>query len=403
MAGYYIISSPSQRIMNQETEYAVKKADLRSIAECVVSAQNTVMYGDEFTDKCAEKYSVTSQYICMNSKLSIVDCDSKGGKAPDFNFIITTSYALPQNQYNNMLEILEQYYPDAGTLGIMQNNELLTAGSVTKRAIPAAIIKTGEITDGQLIYIMQYTIPEEPINYETYDETNDILCPAGTLKTYRFGRWQCIGYNYKTSCPGDTIWNSDTMECVADESKKPLCATNQSAVLVDDVWECVDPFEDKTCPTGMTARLNYNELQWECVEDPTIKKIVKKCDLSKIKTVSNIKNSGATIRVASNSCTDCEKLVVNEDTCESYCVPDPTKLSDPKCYNSDVSACSGSSMAIYFGFNPNTNINTIPELNGQAIPIDTKHNQNRKFNCLYCVDSIIDTENSVFPYTAICK
>ena len=71
MAGYYIISSPSQRIIEHETEYAIKKADLRSIAECVVSAQNAAMYGDEFNDICVEKYEITSQYICMNNNYNI--------------------------------------------------------------------------------------------------------------------------------------------------------------------------------------------------------------------------------------------------------------------------------------------------------------------------------------------
>jgi len=404
MAGYYIISSPSQRIIQQETEYSVKKADLRSIAECVVSTQNAVMYGEKFIDKCVETYNVTSRYICMNSKLSIVECDSADGKAPDFNFIITTSYVLPQNQYNNMLEILEQYYPDAGTLGIVENGEILAAGSITKRTLPAAIVKSGEISDGQLIYVMQYSIPDEQVNYATEDaEAAEIVCPAGTVKTYRFGRWQCIGYNYKVACTGDTIWDSDKMECVADDSKKPLCATNQSAVLVDEVWECIDPFEDKTCPQGMIARLNYNDLEWECVNDPTIKKDIKKCDLTKIKTLFKNKTIGTTARITSISCTDCEKLVVNEDTCESYCIPDTTKLTDPKCYAGDISECSGPSRSIYFGFSTNTDTSNISALNGYEIPIDSEHNQNRKFNCLDCVDKYIDTENSVSPYTAICK
>jgi hypothetical protein len=66
MAGYYIISSPSQRIIEQETEYSIKKADLRSIAECVVAAQNAAMYGEEFVDDCVQRYEVKSQYVCMN-------------------------------------------------------------------------------------------------------------------------------------------------------------------------------------------------------------------------------------------------------------------------------------------------------------------------------------------------
>ena len=66
MAGYYVISSPSQRIIQHETEYAIQQADLRSIAECVVSAQNAAMYGEEFEDTCVERYDILSQYVCMN-------------------------------------------------------------------------------------------------------------------------------------------------------------------------------------------------------------------------------------------------------------------------------------------------------------------------------------------------
>ena len=121
MAGYYIMSSPSQRIMEHETEYAIKRADLRSIAECVAAAQNAAMYGEEFIDICIEKYDITSQYVCMNDKYNVVSCDSESSKAPAYNFIITTSSALPDTEYNNMLEILEKYYPDAGTFGVFLN------------------------------------------------------------------------------------------------------------------------------------------------------------------------------------------------------------------------------------------------------------------------------------------
>ena len=81
MAGYYIISSPSQRIIQHETEYAIKRADLRSIAECVVSAQNNAMYGEEFKDRCVEKYGISSQYVCMNNNYNVVSCDMENEKA----------------------------------------------------------------------------------------------------------------------------------------------------------------------------------------------------------------------------------------------------------------------------------------------------------------------------------
>ncbi|MBR6010114.1 MAG: hypothetical protein IKP35_01685 [Alphaproteobacteria bacterium] len=401
MAGYYVMSSPSQRIIEHETEYSIKKADLRSIAECVVSSQNAAMYAEDFVDDCVERFEVISQYVCMNKSYNVISCDSEAGKTPTYNFIITTSAPLPQEKYNNMLEILEQYYPDAGTFGIFLNSELMSAGAIARRSIPQKIINAAQLTNGQLIYIMQYKIPEDTIDYPVADGST-IDCPSGTMKTYRFGRWQCIEYNYKISCTGDTIWDESVMDCVEDETRKPLCSNNQTAVMVDNIWECVDPFADKDCPDGMIARLNYNELAWECVEDPNSTKKVKKCD--NLAKTPNIKGGiGATLRVRSISCTDCETPVVDEDTCETYCVADATKLNDPKCYTYPIEECSGSTRGIYFGFNPRSRIDSIPELKDVSITLDTEHSQNRKFNCLDCGMGEIDTEKSIYPYTAVCK
>ena len=402
MAGYYIISSPSQRIAKQETEYAIKRADLRSVAECVVAAQNAAMYGEDFQDICMERYDVTSQYVCMNKSYSVVSCDSAGGKDPEFNFIITTSYELPSDEYNNMLEILEQYYPDAGTLGVFISPTIMSAGSVSNRTIPQKIIDAAKLTDGQLVYLMQYKIPERTIDYPVVDGSN-ITCPPGTMKTFRFGRWQCIGYNYKVSCTGDTIWDAVQQDCVADDSRKPLCANNQTAVMVDDVWECMDPVPDKTCSDGMIARLNYSTLEWECVSDPNATRTTKKCDHLARPSRQHGGGIGATMRVRSVSCTDCETLVVDEETCESYCAPDINKLNDPSCYAGDLSECTGSTRGIYFGFTPKSRIESIAALGDVNIILDNKHSQNRKFNCIDCGAGEIDTNKSVFPYTAVCK
>lgn len=401
MAGYYLISSPSQRVVAHETEYAIKRAELRSVAECVVSAQNAVMYGETFTDMCIERYGIKSQYICMNAQYNIMPCDSDTGKAPAYNFIITTSSVLPEAEYNNMLETLEKYYPEAGTFGIFVKPDLISAGSVSKRTIPSKIIDTAKLQDGQLVYIMQYAIPHPTIEYSGVD-ASDINCPAGTMKTYRFGRWQCVGYNYKVSCTGDTIWDSVSMECVADETRKPLCADNQTAVMVDDIWECVDPFADKTCPDGMIARLNYNDLTWECIDDPNAVKQVKKCD--NVARVSKSRDAGGTtLRVRSISCTDCEQVFVDEETCDTYCIPDVSKLNDPKCYDGNVEECSGPTRGIYFGFNQNSKIDGIGALTNAVVELDKNHNQNRMFNCMDCGETEIDQEHSVFPYTAVCK
>ena len=401
MAGYYIISSPSQRIIEHETEYAIKKADLRSIAECVVSAQNAAMYDTEFNDVCVEKYEIVSQYVCMNEKYNIVSCDSENAKPPTFSFIITTSYPLPETEYNNMLEILEKYYPDAGTFGVFVNPDLMSAGSIASRTIPNKIIETAKLQTGQLMYLMQYKIPEQTINYPLVDGSN-IDCPGGTMKTFRFGRWQCVEYNYKTSCTGDTIWDPDLMACVADENRKPLCSNNQTAVMVDDIWECVDPFSDQVCPENKVARLNYSTLSWECVDDPNATKNVKKCD--NIALAPRMRGVvGATLRVRSVSCTDCESAIIDEETCETYCIPNPEKLTDPRCYDGDISECSGPNRGLYFGFSPKSRTDGISALNNITIILDRNHSQNRMFNCIDCGEGEIDTDKSISPYTAICK
>jgi len=395
------MSSPSMRMIQHETEYSIKRADLRSIAECVVAAQNAAMYGEEFIDECVERFDIVSQYICMNQSYNIVSCDGDSGKTPAFNYIITTSYSLPITEYNNMLEILERYYPDAGTFGVFSPSGLMSAGSVSHRAIPQKIVKAAQLTDGQLTYIMQYKIPETTIDYPVADGSN-INCPGNTIKTYRFGRWQCIEYNYKTSCTGDTIWDDVTMQCVADDTRKPLCSNNQTAVLIDDVWECVDPFTDKNCPDGMIARLNYSSLEWECVNDPNAQKSAKKCDnIAQTPYVHG--GVGATLRVRSVSCTDCETVVVDQDTCETHCIPDPSKIDDKKCYDDDPSICVGPNRGIYFGFSQKSYIDTIPELTDVTITLDREHSQNRMFNCMDCGDGEIDTEKSISPYTAVCK
>lgn len=401
MAGYYVMSSPSLRMIEHETEYSIGKADLRSIAECVASSQNAAMYAEDFVDDCIERFGIVSQYVCMNKSYNVVSCDTESGKAPVYNFIITTSDPLPKEKYNNMLEILEKYYPDAGTFGIFLNSELMSAGAIARRPIPQKIINAAELTDGQLTYIMQYKIPEETIDYPVTDGYA-IECPSGTMKTYRFGRWQCIEYNYKISCTGDTIWDESVMDCVEDETRKPLCSNNQTAVMIDNVWECVDPFSDKTCPDGMIARLNYTALEWECVEDPNATKKVKKCD-NIAKTARIGGGIGATLRVRSVSCTDCETPVVDEDSCETYCVPDPVKLEDPKCYAYPIKECTGPNRGIYFGFTQKSHIDTIPELENAVITLDKEHSQNRMFNCMDCGMGEIDTEQSIYPYTAVCK
>ncbi len=400
MVGYYVIHSPSQQIQKQETTYAIEQSDLRSVAECAAAKHNAQLKGWEFNDVCAQQNEIVSEFICLNRSGAKIECVVERNKRPYASYIITTTAQIPDNKYNDMMEILEDYFADAGTFGIFADGQIVSGATAGKRKVPKAIIEQMKIQDGQLAYLTQYQIPDTEKTFSG-PAGADVVCPAGTVKIYRFGRWQCTGYNTKTNCAGDTIWDSDLMECVADELRRPLCAQQQTAVLVDNVWECIDPFPAKTCPDKMIARLNYTTLEWECIADPNSTPEARKC--RNITNVAVYGTVGTTLRVPSTTCTDCEKMITDEESCLSVCVPDPAQINNPRCYAGNVDECSGASRAFYFGF-PNLRYTVqIPELDGKAIPMDAKHSQNRMFNCMDCGAGEIDTELSTPPYTAICK
>jgi len=400
MAGFYMFTAPSGRIVEQESQYAINRADLRSVAECASAMHNATIRGTTFSDVCIEKNKIESRFVCLNTNMTVAKCEVVRQKKPAYSFIVTAAAPIEPEKYNDMMEILEQHFADAGTFGIFQDNVIIAGGTSTKRNVPAGIVSEMKLQNGQLVYMTQYEIPDDDTEF-TEAETTDIDCPTGTVKTYRFGRWQCIGYNMKTNCTGDTIWDSDLMECVADETRRPLCAQRQTAVLVDNVWECVNPFPEKNCPDGMIARLNYNNLEWECVADPNKTDSVKKC--AHLTGGAIYGKPGATLRVPQTSCTDCEQMLVDEETCDAICVPNPAMIKDPKCYPGRASECSGPSRAFYFGFPTRAYAEKVSALNGAAVPIDAAHSQNRKFNCMDCGVGTIDNEKSVPPYIAICK
>ncbi|MBQ8255917.1 MAG: hypothetical protein IJY99_03060 [Alphaproteobacteria bacterium] len=401
MAGFYMFSSPSQKVQKHDTEYAITTSDLRTIAQCTATTHNATINDAVFEDICIGQNGVRSEFVCLDDKLKITKCQITKNKKPAFSYIVTTTSPIAPENHNSMMEVLETYYSDSGTFGLFHNGTIMSGGTTTKRTVPNAIIEKMEITDGQLVYLTQYEIPDEMIEYIP-DATYDIVCPTGTAKTYRFGRWQCIDHNTKTDCGGDMIWDSDLYECIPDESKKPLCADNQTAVLVDTVWECVNPFPEKSCPDKMIARLNYNTLEWECVTDPASTTDTKKCaNVAKGAVYGAL---GTTLRVPQTSCTDCERMITDPETCKSICVPDPSKISDPSCYPGATSECSGSTRAFYFGFPNGKYITDAKDVIGDInVPLDTHHSQNRKFNCIDCGDGIVDTEKSKPPYVAICK
>ena len=156
MVGFYMISSPSQRVQEQETEYAINRSDLRAIAQCASAAHNAQIKGTKFQDICIEQNSITSQYICLNSSKQITDCEITRNKKPTYSYIITMSAPLDANNYNNMLEVLEEDFPDAGAFGIFLDGKIMAGGMANARSVPDAIIDELGLTNGQLIYFTQY-------------------------------------------------------------------------------------------------------------------------------------------------------------------------------------------------------------------------------------------------------
>ncbi|MBR5154031.1 MAG: hypothetical protein IKW57_04540 [Alphaproteobacteria bacterium] len=402
MTGYYLMDSPSQSVQKHNTQYAITQADLRTIAQCATAMHNAQINGFEFNDICVEQNNIRSEFVCLDNKLKITKCDAGRNRKPAYSYIVTATGTLDEKNHNNMMQVLETHFADAGTFGMFMDNAVVAGGTSTKRNVPAAIVDEMKLENNQLVYFTQYEIPDAG-EQVTVTIPADVVCPAGTAKTYKFGRWQCVAYNPKTNCGGDMVWDSDLYECVPDESRKPLCGTNQTAILVDSVWECVEPFPDKQCPTNMVARLNYNTLEWECVIDPTTDKTIKKCNNVIRGAVSG--TPGATLRIPQSPCTDCERMVVDPETCKATCLPDPAKIDDAKCYPGATAECSGPTRAFFFGFPNAEYIKNVTAVSGLDVPLDGTRAQNRKFNCMDCAASeqVIDTEKSRPPYVVVCK
>ena len=400
MAGYYLLDSPSQNIATQTTEYTIVQSDLRTIAQCVAAVQNSNINGTDFQDACIQQNQIISKFICLDSRLKKTVCEVVRNKKPAFSYLVSVSAPINPEKYNSMMEILEKYYSDAGTFGIFHENMIMSGGTATKRIVPKEIINEIGLQDGQLVYLTQYELPDTATEFVT-PQVLDVECPVGTTKVFRFGRWQCISFNTKTDCGGDMIWDSDSYQCVPDESRKPLCADNQTAVMVENVWECISPFPEKQCPDKMIARLNYNTLEWECVTNPTDINNTTKCD--HIFSTMTTGALGTTLRVPQTSCTDCEKLITNLETCEASCIPDTEKLTSPSCYPGVVTECSGGTRAFYFGFPNRSYINKVQELIDIPVLLDSSRSQNRKFNCMDCGERGINQEKSMPPYVVVCN
>ena len=421
MIGYYIMSSPSQNVAQQETQYVIEQSDIRSVAECVVSTQNEVMYCRTFTDDCVARYNITSQYVHVNRLGSVIQKGSMSElcaeverdpeRVPYRTYIITTSYALPVEERNNMLDILEKYYSDRGNLGIIEGSRLIVPDSIVARTIPENVISNANLQDGQLAYIMQYRTPTLPGDEPVNPDPDQPECPEGMTLVNIAGIWKCRPLEPLTFCQEGTVWNSETMDC---EPTEEFECENENATLVqmsDGTWVCLEPNADIECENGVIV-LNSNTLEWECikVENPSVFK--ENCNKKKpgyVFSLSDLKTTtGPTLKVKTISCGRCEKPTLDKETCDMYCLPDVSKLNTRTCFSGDPSCCTGDDKGIYFGFTKTSRTDGILGSDGKPVNIvldeilDDYHAQNKKFNCMRCKYSSIDTSKSISPYTAIC-
>ena len=413
MAGWYLMDSPSQNITRHGIEYAQRKTDLNSVLTCIAHVHSeAVALDDELKIEervdidndtpCAENYELSTVKICADGSRISAACIPERANRSVNNFIITSAPARGEDA-GKILELLAEEFPSSSGFGILTVEGralMLILGNGTKREIPPAVAREAGLSDGMPAFVTQYAVAGKPA-FASGAVAESVNCRQGEIKVFRFNRWQCAQSGAVTVCGGATMWDAMMQSCVPDNSRRPLCGAQQTAVMIDDNWECVDPTMHKNCPAGQSPHLNYETMEWMCSINPAESKDSSKCDSAMRLRVG----AGGVLRpaVASN-CNDCETMVTDPETCESACVPDRTKLTGRQCYRGE---CGGGRRAFYFGF-PNAAYiaaarAALPELNSVEIIMGPLHSQNRKFNCMDCGDGYIDSENSVSPWTAVCR
>lgn len=421
MAGYFLIDAPNQRVRDDRIESALRMTEIKSILSCMARAHSGAIELDTTaragakeilepkSEPCTEKYNVQSIKLCADERREVTICKPDRVGQTIGNFIVTTADMPEEKDTNLVLKTLAQDFDAASNFGIIitknDGSLAILSGNGHRRKIPSSIINAASLEQGRLIYITQYSVSAD-INLGNPSQTaaENIFCMTGEQKIFRFGKWECLSQNPSALCTGDTIWNSVDEVCEIDPSRRPLCATGQTAVEIEDMWQCIDPSPIRECPDGTTAQLDYVNMEWVCVTKET-ESSGSKCPSMMI---AKGRVLGGTLLKPANLCNDCEKMVTNEETCEVSCVPDETKVNSTACYPG-ASECRGSSRAFYFGFpddstyKQNVRVN-IPELAGVSIPVDGTHSQNRKFNCLDCGSvGAIDEQLSMPPFVAVCE
>ena len=421
LIGYYVIYSPSQNLEHTETENIIKMADLRSLADCVVAAQNIkisdggVISDTTYTDSCVETYKVVSQFICTGDNFNILGCDEQAAK---YNYIITKSKAIPQIDWPKMLKVIETSYQDKGSLGIYNDSFLLTADMVGIHPIAANLSQTAKLEDGQLVYIMQYQIPKDYIFAPGNDPAN---CPAGTIAKPYYGQYLCVEYNSPLVC--DTGWHldPDSGECEPDKPDECelICATQPC--YGDGKCNCIEGeayciYEgDISCPFGTIPLITEGQDGYECVVSVGANSVCADEEIGEApddetpiggNPGGRSGSAGRTMQVPtvrSSKSLICPACMKKQRECnttteewEYFCVPDASKASDmDNCWNTtEERDCTAANSGVYFGFQSNTRTDGIKTNNGADIDIEKvlsyfpAANRDLKFHCMTCQTGI---------------
>jgi hypothetical protein len=421
MAGYFFIDAPSQKMYDYGLESTMRTTDVKSVLFCMARAHKSAVDIDSKklagareifqlpNQPCIEKYNIQTIKLCADNYREVSNCIPARPDRITENFIITTADINQEKNTNLILKILSQDFNSISNFGIIvsKNNYFsILSGDGQKRYIPISISRFEKFKDGQLVYITRYPLTfNNRLMNQTKDAADNIFCMNNEQKIFRFGRWECQAENPPILCTGDTIWSSESESCVIDPSRRPLCSAGQTAIEIDDIWRCVDPLPTIKCPENTVLQFDYANMEWVC--STPISTNTSKCkNVIFPKRTGNI--SGGTLLKPANFCNNCEKMILNEETCVVSCIPDATKITNPACYP-NASECTGNSRAFYFGFPEDAEYETnarenLPQLSDVQIPNDAIYSQNRKFNCLDCGEGgQINQELSVPPFIAICE
>ena len=276
IAGFYFMTAPNQNIARHTTEYAIEQTAVNSVLTCMahVHAQAVRLDAElridgraeiDNTTPCAANYAIETIKVCTDGRRVVANCIPVRAGTTIINYMITIAGVDVNSDL--VLRALSDNFLNNFGIGLVveygRQMRMIT-GNGTSREIPEAIVRDIGIGPGAIIYITQYSVAARPeIVRATPPE--QVRCGPRELRVFRQNRWQCVAQNNVMVCADGTVFDWDSQSCITDESRRPLCAPHQSAVVIDGRWRCVNPVQHTTCPTGRTPLLDYSTMTWRCV------------------------------------------------------------------------------------------------------------------------------------------